>query len=205
MRLLSFLLISLFASTAMAETFYRYVDDTGETVINNYIPADKAKLGYDVINDKGRVLETVPRQLTTEELAARSQEQINAAKEKEAKERQNEYDLNLLRKYSFVSDIEAEKERKIREMTVRATILKGNLYGVRSELEIEYENAAQAEKQGKSIAKKTRDRIEALESKITTTEELLVKREEDIEKTRKEYLYAIERFKQLQALKQGAR
>lgn len=197
------LILSVAAQIATAENFYRYIDDDGKTVINNYIPADKTRLGYDVLNEKGRVIETIPRQLTGAELAARSKEDLLAQQKLEEKERQEKYDLQLLRKYSFIGDIEYEKERKIKEMQIRATILKGNLYGVRSELEIEYDRAAQAEKQGNVISKKVKARIIALESKIATTEEMLRKREDDIEKTRKEYLYAIERFKQLQAFKNG--
>jgi hypothetical protein len=204
MKYLLILTLSLAANIYAADdVFYRYVDENGSTVINNSIPVDKTGDGYDVISSKGRVIRTVERQLTADELAKRSDEMIAEQKRKDNKLKQDEFDLELLRKYSFVSDIEAEKERKIREMTVSATILKGNLYGVRSELEIEYDRAAAAEKKGKKVSKSLSERIETLEAKITTTEELLKKREADIEKTRKSYLYSIERFKELLALRKG--
>lgn len=194
--LFSLLLLSL---QALTETkFYRYTNESGNTVINHSIPVNRVAWGYEVLNGNGQVIATVDRVLTDEEKEARSGK-VKAKEEAElAKLKQAEYDLELLRKYSFVADIEAERERKIREMTVSATILKGNLYGVRSELETEYKSAAELEKAGRKVPEKTVERINDLENKITTTKELLKKREQAIEATRKDYLYAISRFQLLQ-------
>ena len=55
-----------------------------------------------------------------------------------------------------------------------------------------------SEKTGRKVPEKTAKRINDLENKITTTKELLKQRERAIEATRKDYLYAISRFKLLQ-------
>lgn len=179
------------------EKFYRYKDAQGLTVIDTFIPPERVEFGYEILNEAGRVIETVERKRTAEEIV-----QYNAEKEAEKKKAiQREYDISLLTRYSFVTDIEAEKERKIREMNVRATILKGNLNSVRAELEVEYDRAAKAERAGRPVSQKIKDRIEALEAKITTTEELLNKRKVAIQQTRLEYLRAIERFKELKAFR----
>lgn len=199
MKILLWVSLLLLSLPSLAETkFYRYVDDNGNTVINHSIPANKVAGGYDVLNASGQLITTVDRVLTDEEKAARSDEEKAKEQAELEKLKQAKYDLELLRKYSFVADIEAEKERKIREMTVSATILKGNLYGVRSELEAEYKRAAAIEKTGRKVPEETAKRINDLENKITTTKELLKQREQAIEATRKDYLYAISRFKLLQ-------
>ena len=203
-RSLGFCWSLIFSVTLLAEaqgTYYRYKDRNGNVVINRTIPANMVKYGYEVLSDSGRVLKIVDRQKTKEELklyeAQRSKEQL----EKESVEKQREYDLKLLRRYSFVSDIESERDRKIKEMEVRVQILRGNLLGVRNELEVEYANAARMEKSGRSVSEVTKKRIGDFESKLTTTEQLMNKLISDMDITKKEYLLAIERFKELQILR----
>ena len=181
--------------------FYRYKDDNGNIVIDRSIPVDRVSGGYEVLSDSGRVIEVVERQLTESEMSALSVKQQRERSSKESKERQREYDLQLLRRYSFVGDIESERDRKVREMDVRVQILRGNLLGVRNELEVEYGRAAKIEKQGAKIPESTQKRIEGLEQKLTTTEQLMKKLLADMEDTRKEYLLSIERFKTLKSLR----
>lgn len=196
-----FLLLMSVPSFAEAK-FYRYTDENGQTVIDHSIPANRVAQGYQVLNASGQVIATVDRVLTDEEKAARSDEEKAKEQAELKKLSQAKYDLELLRKYSFADDIEAEKERKIREMAASATILKGNLYSVRSELEAEYKRAAHIEKSGQKVPVKVAERINDLENKITTTKELLRQREQAIEATRKNYLDAISRFKWLQEKRQ---
>lgn len=202
-RLLILLVFVQLACQAVAEEkkFYRYKDENGQVVINTFIPPERVPFGYEVLNESGRVLETVARQLSKDELEQVSEERKRQEEEEKARKAQREYDLSLIRRYSFVTDIEAEKERKIKEMQVRATILKGNLNSVRAELEAEYDRAAKAERAGGEVPVKVKERIAQLEAKITTTEELLQKREAAVEETRKEYLRAIERFKEIQKMR----
>lgn len=182
--------------------FYRYKDENGNIVINRTIPNDKVKNGYEVLSDSGRVIQVVERQLTEDELSDLSAKQIKERKAKVIKSQQREYDLQLLRRYSFVGDIESEKNRKVKEMDVRVQILKGNLLGVRNELEVAYEKAAKVEKRGSKVPESTLGRINDLETKLTTTEQLMKKLLSDMESTRKEYLLAIERFKELKLMRQ---
>ena len=109
--------------------------------------------------------------------------------------------MSLLRRYSFISDIEAEKKRKIREMEISVSILKGNLNTVRTELEGEYEKAARLERAGRKPSEDLLSRIATLEKKITTTEDMLNKRRAARDITSLEYQQSIERFKELQVLR----
>lgn len=181
--------------------WYRYVDDKGNTVIQTYIPPDMARRGYDIIDQHGRLIERVARTLTQDEIDNLAQENRDEIERKKLEEKQREYDVDLLRKYSFVSDIEAELKRKLREQRVRITILKGNLTAVRSELEQEYSAAAKIEAGGRELPEALKTRIESLEEKITTTEELLVKRRSAKDLLEKEYGKRIARFKEIQKLR----
>lgn len=181
--------------------FFRYFDDTGNVVIRKFIPPEKIKDGYDIIDVNGRFLKNVPRALTPEELAAKAEANKEAIALQKIKDEQHRYDVDLMRKYSFVSDIESEKKRKLQEQKVRISILKGNLIGVRSKLELEYSAAAKLEAAGKKIPEKLQKRIEDLEVKITTTEELLIKQRQARDELEQDYDKRISRFKEIQALR----
>ena len=189
--------IGLIAMQASAGVFYRYVNDEGHSVMHQTIPPQYVENGYDIVNDKGQVIERVPPKVTGAELKAR-EEAAQRAKEATAQE---EYDLTLLRRYSFVTDLESERDRKIRELSVRVTILKSNLSGVRHELEQEYKKAARYERSGKEAPEMIQEHITQLEAKIANTESNIAQSRFAIEDERDEYNTAIERFKELQVLR----
>ena len=67
-------LILGFTGTANAsQQLYRYVNDRGETVIATSVPREiAAKRGYEILNQRGRVLEVVNPELSYEARQAHS-------------------------------------------------------------------------------------------------------------------------------------
>lgn len=197
--------VLLFTSSLLlavdAGEYYRYVDNSGSVVIDNDIPPELAHKGYEVINKHGRLIRRIKAQATGEELAVLKEEQKRFNEQEAQRKAQEDYDMSLLRRYSFVTDIEAEQKRKIREMEISVSILKGNLNGVRGELALEYEKAAAVERSGKQTPKGLASRISNLEQKITTTEDMLNKRRAARDITSLEYQRSIERFKELQVMR----
>lgn len=190
--------VSGLSGWAQAETrYYRYKNGNGELSITSTLPADKAKLGYDIIDEKGRVIESVAGELKGEELEALKEK----LKEKERMKTQQEYDLSLLRRYSFVTDIEAEKQRKLTELNATLSIVKGNLGSVRSELEGEYARAAEIERQGKPLPEDLKKKIADVEAVMISTEDLYKLRQQDIKTATEDYDKAIKRFEELQILR----
>lgn len=198
---LSLLLLSSTVIWAAAGEYYRYTDVNGNMVIDNDIPPELIKNGYDVIDKHGRMIRSIKAQATEEQLIAVTAERKKQQEEEAKLRAQAIYDLSLLRRYSFVSDIEAEKTRKIKEMEISVSILKGNLIGVRSELALELEKAAQIERAGRKLTETQQERIATLEKKITTTEDMLNKRRAARDITGLEYQRSIERFKELQIMR----
>ena len=183
--------------TCFAEVrMYRYIDDNGQTVIRSSIAPGKVALGYDILDSKGRIIETVD---ALEENA--SELYLENQKKERTRRKQEEYDLSLIRRYSFVKDIEVERDRKINELKIRVSILKGNLNGVRSELESAYDSAAKRERKGQKITSILQGRIDNLEAKITSTEDVLTKRQKAIKTLENNYIHSIKRFSEIQALR----
>lgn len=183
------------AGQADQNKLYRYKDEKGQLVIRSTISAERTALGYDILDGKGRLIETVPPLVTS---LSDKLEADRLKKEQEA------FDLSLIRRYSFVKDIEVEKKRKITESSVRLSVLKGNLNGIRSELEAAYSEAAESERKGEELNPDLKKRIGQLENKITITEDQLQQRESEIKLLEEQYDRAIERFKEIDVLRNRA-
>lgn len=172
---------------------YRYKDEKGVVVIRSTMPSEMIKRGYEILDRNGKVIQVIP----SESEIASQQESVRKKKE------QDDYDLSLLRRYSFVKDIEEERRRKITELNTRLNVLKGNLTGVRAELENAYVIVADSERGGKEVDPVQKKRIQKLEEQITVTEQQIKHNEEDIRRREAEYARAMVRFRELQAIRNG--
>lgn len=188
-------------SNLHASHLFRYQDDAGNTVINHRLPAKYAVRGYDIIKPNGQLIKRVAQQLTEQEQQQLAAQANAKAKLKAEQQSQEAYDLSLLKKFSFVSDIEAEEKRKINELNVRVSILKGNLSNLQNEVDQAYEVAAQREKKGLKLLEKQKNRIQTLERQIISTEALLIKHLDDIESVKADYNEMKNRFDQLLMIK----
>lgn len=181
--------------------FYRYVEADGTTVIKSTITPERAALGYDVLDARGRLLDTIAPALTGDELADYLRQQEQQVQEQQLTEQQEEYDISLLQRYSFVSDIEAEQQRQVAQLNTRSAILRGNLASFRSDLEKTYEQVASYERQSKAVPDNLKKRVSNLEEKISATEDMLKLQAKEVEAVEREYQKAIERFTQLEVLR----
>lgn len=181
-------------SFAAPERYYRYTESNGTLVIKNTISPERAALGYKVLDANGRVVETVAAALSRDALTAQ-------AKQTEQERQQREYDISLLQRYSFVSDIVAAEDRQIAQLNTRAAILRGNLNSFRADMEKVYEQAANYEKQNKPIPDQLQTQIKSLEERIAATEQMLNNQQSEIQNVKRDYSRAIERFKELDVLR----
>lgn len=190
-----FLVIFALVSAANAESkYYRYKDTDGNLIISSTLNPEKAKFGYEVIDATGRILKKVEPEITSEQQQAEIDKKNREAEQKE-------FDVSLMRKYSFVADIEAEKKRKLAEMQATISIVKGNLNVIRADLEEQYASAAVIERSGKPIPDELQKKIKEVEAVVITTEELYKLRQAEMKKASDDYDNAIKRFQEIQALR----
>lgn len=195
-RLLGALLLALTLAAsgnchAAGKNLYRYKTDKGVVGIDDHVPPEFVKNGYEVLTPDGRVVETVPRQLTGEE-GARAQ-----ALDAEAK-RLQEWDKNLLLRYSTTDDIVAARDRALREIDVRLSILHSNLLSVKGQIESEQGKAADMERRGVAVPAAITSNMEMLKREIADIEESIAQRTQDKEAVNASFQKDIERFKALQ-------
>jgi hypothetical protein len=176
---------------AAGKKLYRYKNDSGVVGIDDHVPPEFAKNGYEVLTPDGRVIETVPRQLTGEEGA-----RVRAL-ESETK-RLQEWDKNLLLRYSSVDDIAAARERALREIDVRLSILRSNLLSIKGQIESEQLKAADLERRGIAVPDAVASNMEMLKREIADTEESIVQRSNEKTQVAASFQKDIDRFKVLQ-------
>lgn len=184
-------------SQAADKRLYRYTNTEGNVVIDDRLPSDYAGRGYEIINEKGVVLEVVPRQLTAGERAAQDAEAREKAAAEEAQRRARERDERLLLRYSTVEDIEAAKERSLRELRVRISILKGNRSGLKHKIEELQARAADRERQGQQVGIEQLKAMDDLRSELLSTEQSIKARKAELQEVAAAFDSDIARFEEL--------
>ena len=121
-----FVAMLLVSVSTQADNLYRYKNDVGGTVVDWRVPPEFAGRGYEVLNAQGQVVEVVPRQLSSGELqnkdlVKRLQQEATVERARLAK-----WDKFLLLRYSTVEDIDAARDRALRDLKIRLSILASN-------------------------------------------------------------------------------
>ena len=117
--------------------------------------------------------------------------------EEEELERQRRYDRALLRRYSTINDIEAAELRKVNEIKVRMSILRGNIAGMSRQLEGFQEEAATLERDGRKVSDALMENMKALREEIAESERRMALREEELVKLKARFSADIARFREL--------
>ena len=191
------LLLALLVSTDASSQLYRYTNDKGVTVIDDKVPPEFVRNGYDVISNNGALIRRVPRQLSEEELELRNTDESRARLREEEEARMQAWDQSLMLRYSSVDDIEAAEKRAMRDLQIRISILKSNLVTIKSQIEREQKRAADIERQGYDVPTDLSKNITTMRLEIEDTEQSIQLRREEIEQVKASFKRDIDRFKTL--------
>ena len=71
---IALLFSTLIATQSEAANLYKYTDDQGREIVGSRVPAEFVRNGYQILNERGQVIEVVERSLSAEELAVQSEE-----------------------------------------------------------------------------------------------------------------------------------
>lgn len=184
----------LAAANTENSVLYRYKDEQGNTVIGYSVPPKYASQGYEVITKDGRLIEVIERQLSAEELANLSDEEKAKRTVEADRQKQIERDESLLLRYSSVDDIEDAREREMRELNIRLSILRGTIAGLKGKMEAEQRRAANIERSGRSVPDAIMKNIAAIRMELQSVTESVDKRKAEIEVVRQAYQADIDRF-----------
>ncbi|MEW3926462.1 DUF4124 domain-containing protein [Pseudomonas aeruginosa] len=140
------------AAPGGAVELYRYVNDKGVVVLDRQgVPPQYIGKGYQVLNDQGRVIRTVPPAPTAEELRQRKAAQAQASS-----------DAQLLRLYFSLEDVDRARERRLAELDGLSSVARGNLQSLKLQQANLQGQAANQERAGRPVAQALVDQLDDL-------------------------------------------
>lgn len=139
------LLLALVAASvqpALAANYYRYVDDEGNKVFNSSIPPEYVARGYEILNERGQVIQVVPRAPTPEEIAARDAAETARLQQEAAANARREADNALQLKYRAPEDIANERDLNLAMIDADLALARENLALAELDLSAPVQNLA---------------------------------------------------------------
>ena len=192
------ILLAVAPTVVTAANLYRYRNDAGVLVVDFHVPAEYTYKGYEVLNESGMVIDVVPRALTEDEKADASSS-ARLKKEAEAERaRLKAWDESLLLRYSSVADIEDARDRALRDLKIRVSILKSNRRSLRQKVENAQARVAEVERSGGNANQTELEDINSLKNEIDVTERQIDERQKQIDEVYASYQADIDRFGLLQ-------
>jgi hypothetical protein len=192
------LLLALFViPMAASAELYRYINADGVTVLDSSVPPTAVKNGYTVLDDKGRVLEVVPKALTLEEVEQQEGELAESQSLAQAQRDRKEADENLLRLYGTPEDVERARDTKLASITGYIKTQKDLLRRLESQKRELEANLANIERAGGTIDEDSLDGIRVIEDRMATTNLEIKGKHSEMDDLRASYSADIDRVREL--------
>lgn len=180
----------LLVTTTASASIYRYTDKNGQVVISNTIPQAASKRGYDILNNQGRVIETVDPAPTAEEIAEREARK----RDQEMQAQQRELDRKLLERFSHPDDAVRAMHRKIGALRELTRLKHRNIAVIENQLDTEQVRAADLERSGRAIPQAILNKIRRLETSIKEIESEIRAQEAEINAVKRQFITDIKRL-----------
>ena len=198
--LLAAILLGACTGSVTVAELYRYQNEAGIKVVDWAIPAVYVGSGYEVLNESGQIVRVVPPAKTDTELerdavAARAQEAEAAAQAA-----QLERDTFLLRRYSTIEDIEAARDRSLRELDIRIAILSGQRDTLSQQLARHQSALDTTERSGAASPQYEEETVAALKAEIQSLDEASEGRQQQAAALAEAYSRDIARFAELEEI-----
>ncbi len=188
-------------SSLWASNYYRYENDEGRKVMTQTMPPQFVHKGYEILNEKGRVLEVVPRALTDEERAALSLQE----KSRLDAEAQVAHDKQLLTIFSGPEDAERARDRKLEAIDAYINVTRGNILKLQGDFNEAQAQAATRERAGQAVPDFLLEKMDSLQRQIDQAEESIEEKEQEKVEISDEYQKDIDRLKYLVELRKKAK
>ncbi len=176
----------LMPALAQAE-LYRYTNDKGVIVLDRLgVPSQYIDKGYEVLNDQGRVVKTIPPAPTLEERKRMQEEKARAGS-----------DAQLLRLYTSVEDVDRALQRKLAELDGLISVARGNQQSLRTQQANLQAQAAENERAGRQVPEQLVSQIDNLRAEQQRLEQDITRYQQDRKNAQAGFAADRERLAQL--------
>lgn len=179
---------------AQAKKMYRWVDENGNIYFSDQVPPDQVQHKRDTLNEKARVLDTVEKAKTPEQMEQqRRLEELRKEQEKIIA-KQLSGDKVLLTTYRSPDDIQKALEHKLAALEGERKVVEVNLKRYEQQLLQQQQQAADHERNARKVPEKLLADIANSKRQIEDTKQELVRQDLEREKTTKEFKADMARF-----------
>ncbi|KZY37680.1 hypothetical protein A3752_08595 [Oleiphilus sp. HI0081] len=186
--------LSLVATHASAAQLYRYKDNQGTYVLNQTIPPEYVKKGYDILNRQGRVIQVVAPELTAEQIAARDAALEQERLQKIEAEKQALIDGELKQLYSHPNDAVRVLSRRVQDIKGLILVKRTKIDASKNGIIEEEAQAANRQRQGLKVFETTLKKLEKYKSDIDNNEHDIVELHNELKKVKDEFDKKIRRL-----------
>jgi hypothetical protein len=185
---------------ANAGEWYRYQDDEGVLVISHDVPPEYAIQGYTVIDDKGRVLRTVTRQLSADEIVIRDEELARAAALEAEREAALQHDRELMQLYATPEEVEFARDRKLESVDELINALMGDAQQLRNKKRLYETQAADKERSLMPVSADILTNIDTVQYRIAETQREIEARKQERDRILENFARDLRRVYELYGL-----
>jgi hypothetical protein len=164
--MLSLVLLSGITYSTLASQFYRYKNENSQLVLSQTLPAKYADKGYDILNEMGRLVKTIPPALTPEEIIKRDD-----ALEKERlalieQKKQDAEDEALKKLYTQPNDAIRVLNRHVLDIQSAVEIKRNMIKSFESQILDEESSAAVLQRKGFTVGEDILEKLSSLKKDI---------------------------------------
>ncbi len=194
-----------FSGLTHAKKFYRFKNSEGQVILVDQLTPEAISSGYDVINEEGKLVQSVPPAKTLGELEQEKLREIELKRQKREQQRQLRRDAELLRLFSSVDDIMRARDAALLGIEQRAELNENDKRLLKASLEDMQRRAADLERTGRPIPKALQDNIIEQQKQIADRERNKAIIEEERQRVMEAFENDMVRFKELQAKRMAHR
>ncbi|MBS3963260.1 MAG: DUF4124 domain-containing protein [Methylomonas sp.] len=187
--------------TAHARKMYRWVDEQGNVFFSDVVPPDQVQHKRETLSNKARVVDSVEKAKTIEELE--QQKRLDALHKHQEKliVKQSAEDKVLLSTYRSLDDMQTAFDKKRQGFDADRKLHEGNLQLLDKQLRSQQQQAADFERNGKTVPAKLLSDIDASKRQTDAVKQTIQRNQWERERYEADFKADIARF---QFLTQGS-
>jgi hypothetical protein len=182
---------------------YKWRDAQGNLHYGDTLPADAARLGYEIVNPQGLVIKRVERAKTPEELAAAK---AVAAREQAARAKAEELaraDAQLLAGYPEERDLRRAQQQKLELLEQQVAAARVSLRSQEQTLADSLARAADAERTNRGLPEAEASRLAALRQQVVNQRLTVNRREAERAAAEEDFERELARYRELRQAATG--
>ncbi len=190
---------------ASAKQYYRFQNEQGQTVLLDQLTPEAIEKGYDVINDEGKLVQSVSPAKTIGEMQQEKKREQDEEKKKIEQQLQLKRDAELLRLFTSVDDIMRARDAALVGIDQRDSLNTNEQKLLIAALEDYQRQAADYERLGKPIPPQLKNSITEQQKQIAQRERNKTLIDEERQTISQRFEKDMVRFKELQSMRMAHR